>query len=86
MRWARHAEWKCMQKFSRKTRRKERTWEILGTGKRIILKYIMKKQDVTVWTGRLKWLSIKSEAGSCEYGNKPSWFRKGREFLASTKF
>jgi hypothetical protein len=37
---------KCIQNFSQKTSREETTWETLGVGGRILLKYIKGREHV----------------------------------------
>jgi len=51
-----------------------------GIDGRIILRWIINKWDVGVWTG-LIWFKIGTDAGTCEYGNEPSGSIKCGEFL-----
>jgi hypothetical protein len=46
----------------------------------IILKTMLKKQDVKLWTGFI-WLKIGSSGGSCGHSNELSGSIKGRKFL-----
>jgi hypothetical protein len=46
--------------------------EDVGTDERIILKQLLKKEDVRVWTGTC--------GSSCEHGNKPSGSIKRQTF------
>jgi hypothetical protein len=55
-------------------------WGDPGVDGRIIIKRILKKWDVGVWTG-LIWLRIDQLAGTCECGNETSGFIKCGEFL-----
>jgi hypothetical protein len=43
----------------------------LGVADRIILRYILKRYGVWMWTGFI-WLRIGTRGNSCEYDNKPS--------------
>jgi hypothetical protein len=54
--------------------------EDLGVDVKIILKCILKEQDVWVWTG-FSWFKIRSVTGSCEHFNEPLTSIKGRVFL-----
>jgi hypothetical protein len=47
--------------------------EILGVGRRIILKEILKKQYERIWTGFIR-LGIGTNGGSPEHSNGPSAF------------
>jgi hypothetical protein len=53
--------------------------EDLGIEGRIILKWILKKYDVNVWTG-FSWFRIGSVAGCCEHNNKIFRFHKSGYF------
>jgi hypothetical protein len=47
---------------------------------RIILKWILRKLGVRVWSGFV-WLRIRFIGGFCEHGNETSGSVKGGEFL-----
>ena len=51
-----------------------------GLDGRIILKWIVSKWDVGVWTGS-SWLRIGTGGGICECGNEPSGSIKCGEFI-----
>ena len=51
-----------------------------GIDGRIILRWIVRKWDVGVWTG-WDWLRIGAVAGTCECGNVPSGSVKCGELL-----
>jgi hypothetical protein len=54
--------------------------EDLGVDGRIILEWILGKQDRKAWIG-LIWFRIGPLAGSCEHSYVPSGSLKGGEFL-----
>jgi hypothetical protein len=67
MRWVGHAarmkDEKCVQNFSRKPEGKRRDIsENLGIVRRIILTWILKKEDMKMWTGVI-WLRIETRGG-----------------------
>ena len=49
-------------------------------GGRLILKFVVKKQDGREWTGFL-WLKMGTSGGSCEHGNEPCVFVRHGNFL-----
>jgi hypothetical protein len=49
----------------------KRPLEDLDVGGRIILKWILERQDGMVWTG-MTWPRIGASGGFCEDGNEPS--------------
>jgi hypothetical protein len=51
-----------------------------GRDGKIVLKWIMRKQDVRLWTGFI-WLVLGSSSGSFELGNEPLGSIKGEEFI-----
>ena len=51
-----------------------------GIDGRIILRWILRKRDVGVWT-ESSWFRIRQVAGTCECGNEPLGSIKCGEFL-----
>jgi hypothetical protein len=60
---------------------KERdNYENIDVGERIILKWILEKQNVLVWTG-IMWIIRGTSGGSCEHCYEPSGSIKFWEIL-----
>jgi hypothetical protein len=69
----------CLLKFVRKSERSRPRGD-RGIDERIILRRILRKQDVKVWAGFI-WLKTTS-VGFCKHGNESSGSLKDGEFIA----
>jgi hypothetical protein len=69
----------CIEFWWGNLRERDHWGESDGDGN-TILRWIIRKWDVGIWTG-LSWLRIQTMAGSCECGNKTSESIKFGEIL-----